>query len=289
MAKARLPDDGSATLKPIRLDAGFFADLPVPGHENKPASPATTPAALPWFVDEASAREAQAIAAINWKADTQLPVFVDADGKVRPHDFNGIVKLRTLSFEEDGLTFTVPGALADKIPEGFLNAGEPLAKTAGAPELEWLCGPIAPLGDGRFRVALDRVWLGGGAIYVALRQAGTDTIRGGVQPAGVDLRGALRNGSGQPQKITFAPPPDMRVGAAPFPLVAAADSGLPVSFFVVSGPAIIEDGKLVLTPIPPRTRFPVTVTVAAWQWGRRAAPAVKMAEIVQQSFQITTP
>jgi hypothetical protein len=81
----------------------------------------------------------------------------------------------------------------------------------------------------------------------------------------------------------------MRVGDAPISLSATADSGLPVSFFVVAGPAIITDGKLTLTPIPPRTKFPVTITVAAWQWSRRTEPSVKMAEIVQQSFKITAP
>jgi hypothetical protein len=265
------------------------ADLPVPGHAGKTIAPATTNAGLPWFIDETSAREARAFTAINWKADTQLPVFLDEKGKALPHDFNGITNLKSLSLEADGLTFTVRGALAEAIPEGFVNAGEKLSRAPGSPTAEWLSGPIEPLGDDRFRIALDRVWLGGGATYIGLRHAGTDTIRGIVQPAGVDLRGFLRNTPGLPQKITFTPPADTRVGAAPITLTATADSGLPVSFFVVAGPAIITDGKLTLTPIPPRTRFPVTVTVAAWQVGRRTETAIKMAEIVQQSFKITAP
>ncbi len=289
MAKARLSTDGSPALKPVNFAAGILADLPLPGHEGKPVVPATTPAALPWFIDETAAREAQAFAAINWKADTQLPVFLDEQGKVLPHDFNGIISLKSLPFEADGLTFTVRGALADTIPDGFLNAGEKLTKAPGAPSFEWLCGPIQPLGDGRFRVALDRTWLGGGATYVALRQAGSETIRGSVQPAGIDIRGALRNSTGQSQKITFPQLPDVHSGAAPITLAATADSRLPVSFFVVAGPAIVKENKLVLTTIPPRTHFPVTVTVAAWQWGRRTEPAFKMAEIVQQSFKITAP
>lgn len=288
-AKARLSDDRGHALKPVNLAAGFFADLPVPGHENKPAFPAATPAALPWYFDQATAKAAQDFAGINWQAETQFPVFLDAEGKPRPHDFNGITNLRSVEFENDNLTFSVKGALAQTIPNGFTHSGEPLAQSPTAPEVEWLCGPIEPLGDGRFRIALDRVWLGGGATYVALRQAGTPAIRGIVQPAGVDLRGALRNTTGQPQKITFEPLADMSADSAPAPLSAKSDSGLPVSFFVVAGPAIIKDGKLILTPIPPRTKFPVTVTVAAWQWGSKKDPAFKMAEIVQQTFQITAP
>ena len=287
MAKARLSADGSPSLNPVNLATGFLADLPLPGHEGTAVVAATTVDALPWFIDETSAREAQTFAAINWKAETQLPVFLDEKDNVQLHDFNGIVSLKALPFEADGTTFTVRGALADVIPDGFLNAGEKLAKTPGAPSSEWLCGPIEPLGDSRFRVALDRTWLGGGATYVALRQPGTATIRGSVQPAGIDLRGALRNNTGQPQKITFPQLPDVHSDATPITLAATADSGLPVSFFVVAGPAIVQDGKLFLTVIPPRTRFPVTVTVAAWQWGRRSEPAFKMAEIIQQSFKIT--
>lgn len=291
VAKARLSDDGSPTLKSVNVRAGFVADLPVPGHEGKPITPAATAgtAALPWYFDEASAKEAQAFAAINWKAETQLPVFIDGEGRGLPHDFNGITNFKTLAFEADGLTFTVRGALADTIPAGFLHASEPLAKTPAAPTVEWLSGPIEPLGEGRFRIALDRVWLGGGATYVALRQPGSDTVRGIVQPAGLDLRGALRNKDGAPQKITFAPLPDVRAGTPPIPLAATADSGLPVSFFVVAGPAVIRDGRLVLTRIPPRSKFPVEVTVAAWQWGRGTEPKIKMAEIVRQTFRITAP
>ncbi len=289
--KARLSADGSPALNPVKISSGFVADLAAPEREAKPVAPApaTAPSALPWFFDRVSAAEAQTFAAINWQADTQLPVYLDAAGKVLPHDFNGIVNLKALAFEPDGLTFTVRGTLADTIPEGFLSAGEKLAQAPGAPVPEWLCGPIEPLGGDRFRIALDRVWLGGGATYLGLRHPGNSAIRGSIQPAGIDLRGALRNKDGKPQKITFAQLSDLRVGAAPVPLVATADSGLPVLFFVVAGPAIIRDNQLVLTPVPPRTRLPVTITVAAWQWGRATEPKIKMAEIVQQTIKLTAP
>ena len=290
-ARARLPSDGSPELKPVDLATGFFADLAAPGRGANPAAPvpATTPAALPWYFDRAAAVEAQAFAAINWQAATQLPVFPDAAGKFLPHDFNSIVNLKALAFEPDGLTFTVRGDLADTIPEGFLHVGEKLARAPGPLAVEWLCGPVEPLGGDRFRIALDRVWLGGGATYLALRHPGDATVRGVVQPAGVDLRGTLRNQHGASQKITFAQLPDLAVGGGPIPLDARSDSGLPVSFFVVSGPAVIEDGKLVPTAVPPRAKFPVTIRVVAWQWGRRAEPAVKMAPLVERSFRLLAP
>ncbi len=60
-------------------------------------------------------------------------------------------------------------------------------------------------------------------------------------------------------------------------------------FYVIAGPAIIDGDKLVLTKIPPRTKYPVEVTVAAWQWGRSIEPKVKTAEIVKQTFRILAP
>ena len=292
VAKARLPADGGTALKPVVMAQGYLADLPVPGHENHPvaafAKAAPNERAVPWYFDEAQAKEAQAFAAINWKAETQLPAYVDDQGQDLPHTFNGITSLKSATLEADGLTFTVRGRLLDQIPANFVGAGEKLAKAPTKPEVEWLCGPIEPLGGGRFRIALDRVWMGGGATYVALRQSGTATIRGIVQPAGVEVK-ALRIGEGKVQKITFAPIAAVKAGTASVPLVASSDAGLPVQFFVQAGPAIVRDGKLVFTAIPPRSAFPVEVTVVAWQWGRASEPKVKTADLVAQTFRITAP
>jgi len=59
---------------------------------------------------------------------------------------------------------------------------------------------------------------------------------------------------------------------------------LPVEFYVLAGPAIIENGALIFTKIPPKSKLPIEVTVAAWQWGRATEPKIKMAEIVKILF-----
>ena len=59
-----------------------------------------------------------------------------------------------------------------------------------------------------------------------------------------------------------------------------------MSFFVVAGPAIIRDARLEFTPIPLRTKFPVTVTVSAWQWGRSSPPKIMTAKMVTRAFRI---
>lgn len=296
VAKTRLGADG--TLKPVAIENGFLADLPVPGHENRPVTEFSKTAVeargVPWYFDRASAAEAQAIARINWNAETQLPGFADTQGNIFPYTFNGITWIPinkkpdsspqptpVLETESDGITFTLKGVLLDKIPVNFAGAGEQLVQAPGAPSIEWLCGCVEPSGGNKLRMALDRTWPS--PIYIAVRHPGTDKIRAVVQPGQI----ARDNHSeGQPQKITFAKIPDVKAGAETIPLVAKTDAGLPVRFFVVVGPAVVQGDKLVFTKIPPRTKFPISVTVAAWQWGRGTEPKVRTAEIVKQTFQI---
>ena len=284
-SKARLSDDGNPTLKPIRIENGFVADLPVPGHEGQPVKPASANDALPWFFDKAMAQEAQAIAAINWKAETQLPGCLDDDGKVLPFNFNGIVDMRPTKMEADGITFSLHGKMLDTIPTNFVAAGERLAKTPGSPTAEWLCGNVSPLGANRFRIAPGRA---GGTVYLALRKEGTDTIRRVVQPIHIELH-PMRNNEGKAQTITFDAIPDVKAGTVSIPLQAKSDAGLTVLYYVDAGPAIVVDNKLVFTKIPPRSRFPIDVTIVAWQWGQSADPKVKTANHVKQTFTISAP
>ena len=285
VAKARLSTDGSPKLNQVKLEKGFLADMPVPGHENHPvvacSGAKAESDALPWFFDKQSALEAQSFAAINWKAATQIPAFLNDSGKVALFIFNGISKLIPTDLGEDGLTFSVKPVLLEKIPANFaVGAGDKLAKAPGTPVLEWVCGQFKPIGNNKFRISLDRSWPNT-ANYIGVRQHGNDSIRSIFQPCGLTLP---KNNSGKPQKISFDKIPDIVVGTKSIQLVATSDSGLPVEFYVVAGPAVIENKKLIFTKIPPKSKFPVSVTVAAWQWGRSIEPKIKMAEIIKQTF-----
>jgi hypothetical protein len=97
----------------------------------------------------------------------------------------------------------------------------------------------------------------------------------------------LRNTVGADQTITFPPIPDVRASTASIPLHATSSAHAPVHFYVREGPAeIVGDNTLKFTPIPPRAKFPVAVTVVAWQWGRSIDPKLKTAEPVERTFQI---
>lgn len=288
-AKARMPDEMGDPLKPPLMAAGYVANLPVPGQTKSGPDLARNAQnrSLPWYFDAALATEAQTIASIDWTAQTQLPGFVDADDQIMPFDFNGIANIKSVKWEADGVTFLVRARMLDQIPQTFVGAGEPLVHTSGEPMIDWLCGPVAPLGNRRFRIALDRTY-GAAATYLCARQPGSDGIRSVVQPLAIQIN-SLKNTAGAPQTIQFNKISDVVLGTKSVQLLAKSDSGLPVEFFVVSGPAIVRENELTFTAIPPRSRLPLSVTVAAWQWGRSTEPKVKMAEIVRQEFRMVAP
>lgn len=287
VAKFRLSDDGSPTLKPVQLNKGFLASMPIFESYDKPVlaypNAQSDDTALPWFFNKESAVQAQSFARINWKAATQLPAFLDASGNVAPFSFNGISKLIPTDMGSDGITFSFKPVVLDEIPSNFaVGAGEKLAKTKNEPTLEWVCGQFKPIGNNQFRVSLDRMYPNMTS-YMGVRQIGDETIRTIFQPGGLTIP---KNNNGQIQKITFEKIKDVTDGTKSVPLIATSDSGLEVNYYVVSGPAIVEKDKLIFTKIPPKSKFPITVTVAAWQWGRAAEPQIKMAEIIKQSFKI---
>ena len=287
--KARLSTDGSPTLRPVDLNSGFVAGLPVPGGvpvKPKPYSQCT-PAErnLPWYFDREFAQAAYDMADINWNAQTQVPVFLDDTGKIIPFNVSGVTDLKPL-MEPDGVTFTVKAGYLDKVPADFqFHAGDPLTHVAAAPAVEWLKGPVIPLGANRFQIALDRSYYGGDVKPFLRTLSSADAIyHMSIRPGFVVIPA---NRTGNSQVINFDPVPDQPATAKEITLHATSDSGLPVRFFVKVGPAKVHGNKLVFTPIPLKSRMPIAVTVIAWQWGHASDPAVQTAPVVERTFQVT--
>ena len=152
------------------------------------------------------------------------------------------------------------------------------------PHFKWVCGPVIPLGEYRFQITMDRSGLQASGAILRVIHPGDANYRLSTNPAMLKL---VPNKAGKPQKITFDSIPDQKIGVEEIPLHATSDSGMPVQFFVKVGPAEIHGEKLVFTPIPPRSKLPLAVTVVAWQWGRTSEPAVQTAAVVERSFRLT--
>jgi len=161
-ADARLSRDGSGGLRPVELDDGYVAGLPVPGE--KPFPPTRyrdcrpESRSLPWYFNKRLAEMACAMVRTNWNAESQVPAFADAVGEPLPFGHRGIFSPLPYATLADGVTFQLATTFLRRIPVGFVKAGTALGHAPGRPVVQWICGQASPLGENRFRIALDRTW-----------------------------------------------------------------------------------------------------------------------------------
>lgn len=185
--------------------------------------------------------------------------------------------------EEDGVTFHLKAVYTDTLRNGYSE------KHGTRPiRMSRVCGPVEVANDTTFTVRFYRMGLDNpkrtGSICLMASVKQDRKFRSAVQQ--VEIRIPHRNKEGMPQHITFPELPDVSPSVKEITLKGTSDSGLPVCYYVKEGPAEIKGDKLVLTKIPPRAKFPVKVTVVAWQYGRSVEPKVQTAEAVERSFYI---
>ncbi len=204
----------------------------------------------------------------------------------------------TLAFQpiDDGMTFKLQGHYLDTVPEGRpvgwtgLPKGSPIehATDQSAISIERLCGPVERIGPDTWALRFYRMGMNNqkrsNEIWLAATHPGDETYRRSVQQA--VLRFPLRNTQGADQSIDFPAIPDQPSGLTTLPLKATSPANVPVRFYVREGPAEIEGNTLKFTQVPPRAKFPIAVTIVAWQWGRSIDPKLKTAEPVERTFHL---
>lgn len=199
---------------------------------------------------------------------------------------------------DDGVTFLLSGAFYDTV-----SAGSPrLSSWTGLPpgssighaaahsvvEIDKICGPFKKVEKNKFRVAFDRTYLAKGNRLELVFQAthpGDGTYKPAVQQASMIIPQKITEGANQ--HIDFPKIPNQKVGVKSLELNASTDSDLQVYYYILEGPAEIRGNRVLFTKIPPRSKFPIKVTLVAWQYGRSSTPKVKSAEPVEQSFLLT--
>lgn len=187
----------------------------------------------------------------------------------------------TLRFlpEKDGLTFHLKAVYTDSLRTGMAD-GHP----EGMPEISRICGPVEKVNDTTFTVRFYRMGMDSpkrtGDIWLLASSDGDRNYKSAVQQ--VNIRIPYRNTEGRRQYILFPGIEDVKADVKSIPLRATSDCGLPVYYYVKEGPAEVQGNELVLTPIPLRAKFPIKVTVVAWQYGK--AGEVQTAEPVERSF-----
>jgi len=263
-----------------------------------------------WFFDEEMVRATERYES-EWR-DRRAPLlgYVQEGGVVRQRDTHLQVDLKWLPLT-DGVSFVLKGAYLDTVPgespRPAMWTGMPAGSRVGHPgetgmgdrgrtgtamghwartggiRIDRVAGPFRKINDTLFRLALDKeassTSKGRYTLTFIATSAGTADYKPAAQQA--QLLVPVADTEGIEQHINFPPITDQPVGVASLKLNASSDRGLPVSYYILEGPAEVNGDRLSFTKIPPRSRYPVKVTVVAWQYGNTG---VRSARQVQRTF-----
>lgn len=290
-AKYRLPYaqpiDGNVTLNKINPQYGWLAER---WHPNQTVRAKAAPFDQYkgdshdafWYFDEEMAEATENYYARESGKKSQYLGFVK-DGKPLLFDKNlhaGIIT--ELSPEKEGLTFHVKAVFTDSLRQNLSEN-----HSSNQPSISVICGPVRKIDDSTFTICFNRVGLDNdkrsGDIWLLARSQGDKTYKSTVQQLNLRINDSFRKG--MQQRISFPLLKDVTVGTKSVALKAYADGGFPVYYYVKEGPAEINGNKLLLTDIPPRARFPIKVTVVAWQIGLK--DKAQTAKPVERTFYIT--
>jgi len=251
-----------------------------------------------WFFDEELARTTEKYEAAFRGFKPQLVGYTQDSKMAAQKESHLQVDLR-FEPQADGVTFKLFGAFYDAVPSGSsrlpgwtgLPTNSPLghASTDGI-SIDRICGPCEKISPDTFAVQFQKETLlttnaRNYELVFAATHPGDAEYKPAVQQAHMFV--PARNTQGADQRITFPEIPDQRRGVKSVKLNAASSANVPVHYYVLQGPAEVDGDTLKFTPIPPNAKFPLKVTVVAWQYGRGAEPKLKSAGSVEQTFLIT--
>jgi hypothetical protein len=296
------PGSGPPVLKPIDpTQTGWLVDRWRKDQEPKaPAAPVKeykgNPADAFWFFDEEMAMATEAYQSAYRGLKGQLIGYMQNGQKVVQNNSHLQVNMKFLP-EDDGITFRLKGFFYDTVPGGSPRlpgwAGRPVGSSVGHASgetpvsIDRICGPFIKTEPEEFVLQFDRTGFGQKKsvelVFVATHP-GDAEYKPAVQQANMMV--PVKNTEGITQTITFPRISDQVAKRKSVRLRASSSAGVRVYYYILSGPAEIEGDKLRFTKIPPHSKFPVKVTVVAWQYGRSLEPKLQSAEPVEISFNI---
>lgn len=283
---ATMPSDKPAQLIPVQAKDGWLADrwhkdeLPHAGAAPYCDYKGNRDSAF-WYFDKEMAEETEKYYAKVRGKKEQYIGFVQ-NGELLSFNPQSHVRISGgFQPEADGVTFHLSAAFTDTLRTIFSDE-----HAQGKIKISRICGPVKQVNDTTFKVQFYRMGLNNpkrtGDIVLLAENAGDEQYKSTVQQ--FSLRIPYRITDGAKQEITFPPLTNINRETRQLSLEAIAGSGLPVYYYIKEGPAIIENDKVLFTSIPPRAKFPVKVTVVAWQYG--ISGQWQTAEAVERSFYI---
>ena len=247
-----------------------------------------------WYFDEEMAKATETYQASYRNKKAELVGYSQAGELVKQKNTHLQV---TLSFipENDGISFKLKGCFLDTVPAISTRLTEwtkipvdsPIGHAKGniPVNIERIAGPFKKINDSIFQLCLDKSIKRNSKNYsliFASMHSGDENYKPAVQQAEMNV--PVTNNFGIEQTITFNAIERVNTTLKSIDLKATSSAGLPVSYYIFEGPAEIQDNKIVFTPIPPQSKFPIRVTVVAWQYGKGCEPKVKTAASVSQTF-----
>lgn len=277
--------DGPVKLNKLSKESGWLTDIGGMDPDTFPPAPYKKykgdPKKAYWFFDKETALAAVAFCGDRMKREKQMLTFVQ-DGQLLPVATQGFAPLK-FQPQQDGLSFRVEGAFLSALPIELIGYGTPLGHAEGPIMFRLITGPAIQTGPETFRIQFDKQGFGG-ALWIQEEHPGDEKYRHAVQPGQMNIPAKLA--VGMPQVIVFPKIEDQKKGIKSIELKATSDSKLPVNYYVVAGPVQLQGNTLIFTRIPVKSKYPVKVTLVAYQWGRTIDPLYQSAEPVTQTFNI---
>lgn len=254
------------------------------------------PAQAFWYFDEETARVTAAYQAKHRNQKAQLIGYVQNGKILQQRDVHQQFNLQ-FKPEADGITFRVRTAFYDTVPGGSSRPRGWAHAVVGAKighaqsnipiTVNRITGPMIKLNDSTFQIHPQLgFWQSPHSyeLWFSASHPGSDEYKPAVQQALMQM--PPRNTQGKEQHINFAPIANQPRGAKGIKLTATSDANVPVGFYIQDGPAELVGDHINLTAIPSRAKYPVKVTVVAWQYGNSNTPGLQTAAPVERVFWI---
>ena len=249
-----------------------------------------------WFFDEEMAKATEVYQAEYRNKKAELLAYLQEGQVVKQRNTHLQVSLKFIP-EADGISFKLKGGFLDTVPGesprpkmwtgiavdsaiGHASGNVPVS-------IDKIIGPFKKINDSTFQVSFDKTITSKASNYTLTFTAthpGDTAYKPAVQQA--EMKIPASNNDGAEQSISFEPITNQQISVKEMELKATSSANLRVHFYVLDGPAEIVGNKLVFTAIPPQSKFPVRVTVVAWQYGSSVEPKVKTAKSIAQTFYI---
>ena len=234
-----------------------------------------------WYFDGEMAELTEAIYRQDHDLLPQYVSFMQAGEPVPYNPASHVTLSARFLPEADGVTFRLKAVYTDSLRSSLTKE-----HAVSIPRISRICGPVRQTDDTTFVLNFYRMGMNNkkrtASITLVASADGDRQYKECVQELSFSIPYPLTEG--RRQHILFPGIENVSADAKSVPLRATSDCGLPVYYYVKEGPAEVEGNELVLKKIPPRSKFPLKVTVVAWQYG--LSGKVQTAEPVERIFYI---